>query len=1243
MATAELPRPGVEIVQEFRAASPTVLRPTLVPCIVGVAKEIVEVTTSDGLLNANARQGEYEQLPRVISQTSFPSPRDNIAEVDVEESTIRSFFQFGGSLRELERSPGESFLVSHNYAMRAAFRSDYFTTGTGLALDGLILILAIDVAVAANTTEDVTVTFSGTGNLTPDDIVEQINNAVGQNVASAITIGSDSRIQIASPTYGASSSVTIRAGGSANTVFGFASAATEHRVTGPGFRGQEQNNNTTLSPWIEWTPGAYLVDGVATSLPAYDDDPIAATYGFGFLDEDSVFTPSFIQSATAFTGVNSLDLEVGDEFYADGLLPNTTAVVMKVEASRFKLGTVNARLSTYDDDGNLVTAVYDASQINTLLASVPFAPRYGWFMAKNLEVSTTATAAVLTGDVVGSPAETATITAPNAPAGSAPFALAGLTLEFDVTVNGVEQDTQTFTFTGGPFANLAAIVTAINAGGLEGIFAHTNLAGTRLAISTDLTGATQSVTLRDSSTGLVAVGFLADTEYADTGTDVEFRDVAPVLTSTPQAFAFTGVIGETLVVQVSADGGATWPTTRTFTFDAGNQGPHADIDALVAAINTASDWDGGTLPTQFVITAGDGDEVVITGANAGSLHALRIGSASTALGATATSELGFTSLQSDVGEENLNGQTLKFQINSRPQTYEVLFTSDSLVDAVAAVNEVVGWPVASASSGGALVLTSSLLGYASRLEIVGDSVSARANAALGFGESNDTATGTGRPSPDFYVDNTGSVVLGAEILRSQLTGIPFNPGTADLYIQYRGVRKDVSPLAAEPGLLRIDGVTTLENVLAPINSDNPLALGVFFALVNAAGLEVAALGVDAISAAEPFGTVVAFTRAAEFLESEEVYAIAPLTHNEDVAGVFKSHVELMAGAEQKGERILFICPEMPARRVDRVIASGLSGGTTATPGQFVCDVNPTPGLVSAGFDALDLAVGDNVFLEVEVDGTTRRYSLESVNGVLATVRTTFAANENTDAFFSVATLNETLINADWSIKVRGTELLIAGSSLPDKTAIAETVAAKANAYLQRRLYYVHPDTVTASVGGTDETLPGFYLCAGIAGMVAKYPPQQGFTNLAMVGFTGVVGSGDYFSNSQLNKIAGGGVYIVHQESEGTPLTCRHQLSTNITTIETRELSITKVVDFCAKVLRTGLRNFIGQFNITQPFLDTLSTAIQGMLSFLVENGIIIGGELNNLIQSKEEPDVVLVDVTLDVPYPCNYIRLTLVI
>lgn len=1244
MATAELPRPGVEIIQEFRAASPTVLRPTLVPCVVGVAKEIVEVTTSDGLLNENAKQGEYEQLPRVISQTSFPSPRDNIREVDVEESTIRAFFQFGGALRELERDPGESFLNSHNYATRAAFRSTPFASGTGLDLNGLILVLAIDVTVAINTTEDVTVTFSSDGsNLTAEDIVDQINNAVGEDVASVITIGSNSRIQIASLIYGAAGSVTIRPGGSANTTFGLSSASNEYRVTGSGFRAQDQNNNTTLSPWIEWSRGSYLVNNTATSLPAYEDTTPSNTIGIGFIDDSDVFGVSFVQSSTAFTGVNSLDLKIGDEFYADGALLNTSAVVMKVETTRFKLGILNTRFSTFDDDGNVASAVYDASNVNTLLASTPFAPRYAWFMAKNLEVTTIATGAELTGTKAGSAATSASLVAPSGLAGSAPYALAGLTLRFDVTIDAVAQDTQVFTFTGGPFADLAAIVDAVNDGNLVGVFAHTNLAADRIVFSTEVTGAAQSLVLQSSSTALGALGFVAATEYSDEGSDVEFRDVAAVLTGGLQSFAFTATNGETLIVQVSSDGGSTWGVTRTYTFATGTLN-FANIAALVTELGTATRWGGGVLPTEFSITS-SGNRLVITSTATGSQTGIRIGSSSTAIGAVAGTDLLFTSLQNDLGEENLNGQTLKFQLNGRPKTYEVLFTSDSLIETVNNINEVVGWPVASVDDAteSKLVLSSGLLGYASKVTVVSDSTSSRAAAALGMNNGNAEVVGTGRPNPDFYVDNTGSVVLGAEILRSQLTGIPYNPGTADLYIQYRGVRKDVSPTAKDPGLLRIDGVTTLEAVLSPVNADNPLALGLFFAIINAPNLEVSGVGVDEISAAEPYGTVSAFTRASEFLESEEIYAVAPLTHSEEVHEIFKGHVETMSGSEQKGERILFVCPEVPVRRVNAVVSSGLSGQTTATPNQFVCDENPTPNLILAGLTPLELEVEDNVFLELTVEGEVRRYSLSSVNGVLAIIRTSFASDENQDGFYSIETLNEALINTDWSIKIRGSRLLIPGSSLPDKTAIAETIAAKANALLQRRMYYVHPDIVIATIGGTEQRLPGFYLCAGIVGMVARFPPQQGFTNLAMTGYAGVSGSSDYFSNKQLNKIAGGGVYIVIQESEGAPLVSRHQLSTNITTLENRELSITKVVDFCAKVLRVGLRNFIGQFNITQPFLDTLSTAIQGMLSFLTENGIIIGGELNNLIQSKEEPDVVLVDITLDVPYPCNYIRLTLAV
>ena len=188
-----------------------------------------------------------------------------------------------------------------------------------------------------------------------------------------------------------------------------------------------------------------------------------------------------------------------------------------------------------------------------------------------------------------------------------------------------------------------------------------------------------------------------------------------------------------------------------------------------------------------------------------------------------------------------------------------------------------------------------------------------------------------------------------------------------------------------------------------------------------------------------------------------------------------------------------------------------------------------------------------------------------------------------------------------------------------------------------------PNKCGASLGGLEQVVDGFYMAAAYAGMVGQQPPQQGFTNFPVAGFTRVIGSNDVFSNRQMNVGAAGGVYWVIQEVANGPLTSRHQLTTDLTSIETREFSITKIVDYVAKFMRAGLRNFIGKFNITQGFLDTLSTVVQGQISFLTDNGILIGGDLNNIIQDKTAPDAVLIDVTLDVPYPCNYIRLALII
>lgn len=255
----KIPQPGVFVTQTLQTVTPTIFNPSLVPVVIGPAKEVVKVLDSSGNINPNSKQGSYVQLPKLISQTAFPSPRGNIGEVIVEKSSIQAFSYFGGTLSKFKRDPGESFLTHWNNATRAVIRSDVDPAGPPAGFDlnpaagPKTLTFVIDQPARLNTAKDVTVTFTSTANarLSAQEVCDQINAVWGSTVATSVTLPNETRprVQILSPTYGAVSSVTIRGGGSANTILGF--NATEDRVEGSGFRGVDQNNNTTATQYIE--------------------------------------------------------------------------------------------------------------------------------------------------------------------------------------------------------------------------------------------------------------------------------------------------------------------------------------------------------------------------------------------------------------------------------------------------------------------------------------------------------------------------------------------------------------------------------------------------------------------------------------------------------------------------------------------------------------------------------------------------------------------------------------------------------------------------------------------------------------------------------------------------------------------------------------------------------------------------------------------------------------------------------
>lgn len=495
------------------------------------------------------------------------------------------------------------------------------------------------------------------------------------------------------------------------------------------------------------------------------------------------------------------------------------------------------------------------------------------------------------------------------------------------------------------------------------------------------------------------------------------------------------------------------------------------------------------------------------------------------------------------------------------------------------------------------------------------------------------------PTPDLYLDTQGNVHLKQDFLRD-IYGIPVSTSRVSLYVAYTAVRLDVTSEADQPALLTFNNITELEAALSPVTPENPLAYGVFCALGNSNGVAVSCIGVSETTADKPYGTLSGFIKAFEFLEACEVYGVGVLTQDLDVALAAQQHVDAMSEPKMKGERIACIYLGKPTRKVDTIVCSGNDGDTvTGTPTYLDTAIpNLSQLLLDAGLNPASFTIADGVFLDLSADGYNWNVIGPVVGGTQLRVNTTFAPGQNDDGFYHDDIGDfPTIISGAFSVKIRG-------AAITSKDEEVETVYYRGQGFSDRRVWMVQLDQLKATVSGIEQLVPGFYMTAAKVGQIGGLNPSQPLTNFPIAVFTGVTGTTDRYNATQLNKMAAGGADLIIQENANVPLTSRMQVTTRMTSIEEREQSIVKAVDYCAKFYRMSLKVYIGRYNITQAFLDTLSTVAQGLGRWLEEEGkVVAGAELNNLIQDEDNPDTVLVNVTIDPLYPCNYIVVTLVV
>jgi hypothetical protein len=164
----------------------------------------------------------------------------------------------------------------------------------------------------------------------------------------------------------------------------------------------------------------------------------------------------------------------------------------------------------------------------------------------------------------------------------------------------------------------------------------------------------------------------------------------------------------------------------------------------------------------------------------------------------------------------------------------------------------------------------------------------------------------------------------------------------------------------------------------------------------------------------------------------------------------------------------------------------------------------------------------------------------------------------------------------------------------------------------------------------------------VAGQRCGQRPEQPLTNLPITGPSEVKYGSDFFNEAQLNIAANGGTYWMVQTNLTAPIASRHQLSTDRSSTQKQEMSITSALDFCGKFVRNGVAPYIGRYNITPSFLKMLQLIVQSQGAFLVREGYLNSFTINTLGVDPLAADTILCTVTVGVKFPVNYIKFTFI-
>lgn len=458
------------------------------------------------------------------------------------------------------------------------------------------------------------------------------------------------------------------------------------------------------------------------------------------------------------------------------------------------------------------------------------------------------------------------------------------------------------------------------------------------------------------------------------------------------------------------------------------------------------------------------------------------------------------------------------------------------------------------------------------------------------------------------------------------------------YIQYNEFLYELTT-----SLSFISDVADIDQIPGPLDVGNTLKWGVYCALQNSNGTNVGYTAVQDPSSLDSWVNVLNVIAG-----RPDVYNLVPLTHNVEVQDLFKAQVLADSSPEAGCWKAMFVGLQAVTELM--VVGQSTANAQLLTPtsvdgGVVLATLEDNPEATDIQYTLLSVPANNSGFINYSVQpGDIVRF-LFTIDAFGDTMYQEFVVDQ-------VLSQNSLLLLSGYSDPITVPQKVEIWHTL-NKEEIDANLQQQAGAFASTRVCAVWPDVV--GTGGLAQD--GYFLCCALAGLASGVVPHQGLTNVEISGFDDLTSrTTKFFTASQLDELAGGGVWIGTQDLNGVPYS-RHALTTDMTDLNHQEEMIRRNVDSISFLFLNNLKPYIGRANATPAMVTKLRYQVLQTIKYLKSNGYtdelgpqLIDGSIavdaNGVEQLYIHPlaaDRIVIVLNLTVPAPLNNIELHLVV